>query len=146
MTIYRTILFLLNNKSALDLWIFSSIPFILYHCSIKDFHLEIDEEVMLSLVSFYKIIGSRLQNQLIADSSHLCVNVAADLQKRVFTMTQAHQNFESRSKEEQSVISPFLSVTPIGAPWQQLYLLAGKQRKIYVELCEIAPIKLTLRF
>lgn len=37
------------------------------------------------------------------------------------------------------------SIVPIGAPWQQIYLLAGKQRKIYIEVFDVAPIKLTLR-
>ncbi|KAK1394709.1 hypothetical protein POM88_013765 [Heracleum sosnowskyi] len=38
------------------------------------------------------------------------------------------------------------SVVPIGAPWQQIYLLARTQKKIYVELLDLAPINLTLSF
>ena len=38
------------------------------------------------------------------------------------------------------------SVVPIGAPWQQIYLLARRQQKIYVEVFDVAPIKLTLRW
>lgn len=37
------------------------------------------------------------------------------------------------------------SVVPIGAPWQQIYLLARRQKKIYVEVFEISPINVTLR-
>ncbi|KAF8412689.1 hypothetical protein HHK36_000657 [Tetracentron sinense] len=38
------------------------------------------------------------------------------------------------------------SVVPIGAPWQQVFLLARRQKKIYVEVFDLAPIKLTLSF
>ncbi|KAL9665135.1 hypothetical protein QQ045_020546 [Rhodiola kirilowii] len=114
--------------------------------SIADFHLEVDEEVLLSLFCFYKIVYSRLQNQMRADSSQVRVNAGADLQKTLFTYNQGRRNLESRSTDEQSVTISFLSVTPIGAPWQQLCLLAGKQKKIYVESFEVAPIKLTLSF
>lgn len=36
-------------------------------------------------------------------------------------------------------------MVPIGAPWQQIHLAARKQKKIYVELFDMGPIKLTLR-
>lgn len=37
------------------------------------------------------------------------------------------------------------SVVPIGAPWQQIFLLARRQKKVYVEMFDLAPIKFTLR-
>lgn len=36
-------------------------------------------------------------------------------------------------------------IVPIGAPWQQIHLLARRHRKIYVESFDLAPIKFTLR-
>lgn len=36
-------------------------------------------------------------------------------------------------------------IVPIGAPWQQIHLAARKQKKVYVELFDMGPIKLTLR-
>uniref|UniRef100_A0A7N0U003 Vacuolar protein sorting-associated protein 13 VPS13 adaptor binding domain-containing protein n=1 Tax=Kalanchoe fedtschenkoi TaxID=63787 RepID=A0A7N0U003_KALFE len=127
---------------------------------IADFHLEIDEEVLLRLFCWCRMIYSRVQNQIIYDSSHSSVNHDADLQSNLFTHIETHRNLESRMKEEQSVTSyipilaeswsksspSFLSVTPIGAPWQKLYLLAAKQKKVYVELFEVTPVNLTLSF
>ncbi|KAF8413974.1 hypothetical protein HHK36_001972 [Tetracentron sinense] len=47
--------------------------------------------------------------------------------------------------DENHSSSPSLpSVVPIGAPWQQVFLLARRQKKIYVEVFDLAPIKLTL--
>lgn len=37
------------------------------------------------------------------------------------------------------------SVIPIGAPWQQICHLARRQKKIYVELFDLASIKFSLR-
>jgi len=38
------------------------------------------------------------------------------------------------------------SVDPIGAPWQQIHLLARKQKKVYIELFQLTPVKLTFSF
>ncbi|MQL85897.1 hypothetical protein Taro_018428, partial [Colocasia esculenta] len=38
------------------------------------------------------------------------------------------------------------SVVPIGAPWQQIHRLAKRQKKIYIEAFELAPVKLTVSF
>lgn len=38
------------------------------------------------------------------------------------------------------------AVMPIAAPWQQIFLLARRRRKIYVEIFHIAPMKLTISF
>ncbi|KAJ8450353.1 hypothetical protein Cgig2_004810 [Carnegiea gigantea] len=42
--------------------------------------------------------------------------------------------------------SPLPNMSPIGAPWQKIFLLARRQNKIYVEAFYLAPIKLTLSF
>ncbi|XP_039143478.1 UTP--glucose-1-phosphate uridylyltransferase 3, chloroplastic-like isoform X2 [Dioscorea cayenensis subsp. rotundata] len=51
----------------------------------------------------------------------------------------------SKCLETKSTIS-LPSVAPIGAPWQQIYLFARKQKKIYVEFFELAPINLSISF
>ncbi|XP_070683489.1 intermembrane lipid transfer protein VPS13-like [Malus domestica] len=38
------------------------------------------------------------------------------------------------------------SILPIGASWQQIYLLARRQKKIYVQVFDFGPINLTLSF
>jgi len=47
--------------------------------------------------------------------------------------------------EKHKRIASLPSIVPIGAPWQEIYLLARTQKKIYIEMLELAPIKLTLR-
>ncbi|XP_059074534.1 uncharacterized protein LOC131074913 isoform X2 [Cryptomeria japonica] len=39
-----------------------------------------------------------------------------------------------------------VAVRPIGAPWQNISLLARRRRKIYIENFHVAPIKLTVSF
>ncbi|KAF8413977.1 hypothetical protein HHK36_001975 [Tetracentron sinense] len=49
--------------------------------------------------------------------------------------------------DENHSSSPSLpSVVPIGAPCQQVFLLARRQKKIYVDVFDLAPIMLTLSF
>lgn len=71
------------------------------------------------------------------------------------TYTQGHEGVKSADQISASNIpivtgnqkssSLLPSVVPIGAPWQHIYLLARTQKKIYVELLDLAPINLTLR-
>lgn len=71
------------------------------------------------------------------------------------TYTQGHEGVKNADQVSASNIpivtgnhksgSLLPSVVPIGAPWQQISLLARTQKKIYVELLDLAPINLTLR-
>ncbi|XP_042498014.1 uncharacterized protein LOC122076662 [Macadamia integrifolia] len=87
--------------------------------------LELEEEVVLSLFEFVRTVISRLQNRALPHQ---------DLSLNSLVHTTDNEN-------------PALpSVVPIGAPWQKIYLLARRQKKIYVEIFDVDPIKLTLSF
>ncbi|KAH7688715.1 Vacuolar protein sorting-associated protein 13 [Dioscorea alata] len=73
--------------------------------------IEFDEQILSSLLEFFRTISSRLLNIIMG-------NIAC-------------QEFQ---------------IAPIGAPWQHIYLFARKQKKIYVEFFELAPIKLSISF
>lgn len=125
-------------------------------CRVADFHLELEQEVILSLFDFFKNVYSRLQYSILPFSDPL-------LQPRTYESglvkeSLAHfQTFEYLNGSKDHLLSMNVpvednggslslpSVVPIGAPWQQIYLLARRQQKIYVEVFDVAPIKLTLR-
>ncbi|KAJ4962382.1 hypothetical protein NE237_022321 [Protea cynaroides] len=87
--------------------------------------LELEEEVVLTLFEFVRTVISRLQNRALS---------RPDLSLNSLVYTTDNGN-------------PALpSVVPIGAPWQQIYLLARREKKIYVEIFDVDPIKLTLSF
>ncbi|KAL7090722.1 hypothetical protein ACP275_12G059000 [Erythranthe tilingii] len=103
---------------------------------IADFHLEIEQEIVLRLFEFCKTTSSRLQsrgfqrvdstsNLLFPDSDFTDFTLLNDDQKRSFLLPQ---------------------MVPIGAPWQQIELATRKQNKIYVESLDMGTIKLTLSF
>lgn len=122
-----------------------------------DFHLELEQEVILSLFDFYKTISSRFDSSILPDRvSTLRLSSDFGLVEVSSTYTQAHEVVKANGDQLYASNIPklidnrknsslFPSVLPIGAPWQHIYLLARKQKKIYVELFDLAPINLTLR-
>ncbi|XP_010251472.1 PREDICTED: uncharacterized protein LOC104593388 isoform X1 [Nelumbo nucifera] len=89
--------------------------------------LDLEEEVILSLFDFARTVISRLQIRTFKYPG-----------REPLSVNNLFGNRES---------SPALpSVGPIGAPWQQIYLLARRKEKIYVEVFDLSPIKLTLSF
>ncbi|KAL7197985.1 hypothetical protein ACSBR2_020498 [Camellia fascicularis] len=126
---------------------------------LTDFHLELEQEVILGLFDFFRTISSRSQVGFLTFMDSTLHPVTSDLgfikessahtevQKYVQLNgvrshpTNGNQFFENRKSGH---LLP--SVVPIGAPWQQIYLLARRQKKIYVEMFDLAPIKLTLSF
>lgn len=121
-----------------------------------DFHLELEQEVIQSVSDFFKAISSRFNGDTLPDGvSMLNLTSEIGLVDITSTYTQGHEGVKNADQISASNIpivtgnhksSSFLpSVVPIGAPWQQIYLLARTQKKIYVELLDLAPINLTLR-
>nr|GEW57065.1 putative vacuolar protein sorting-associated protein 13E [Tanacetum cinerariifolium] len=115
-----------------------------------DFHLELEQDVILGLFDFFKRVSSRfhsratphLDSVLHPLSSNFSVNNTSKVQTG---KTNGNPMFVDRHSQSQSL--PLLpSIVPIGAPWQKIYLLARKQKKIYVEVLEVAPVTLTLSF
>lgn len=121
-------------------------------CRMADFRLEIEQEVILSLFEFFSNISSGMQYGIMPSSNHYDGISLKDSSPVVQTRANFTLNgdqcplriapmFNGKSKK----IAPLPSVIPIGAPWQEIYLLARTQKKIYIEMLELAPIKLTLR-
>lgn len=126
----------------------STDPFLFNSCRISDFRLEIEQQVMLSLFEFFKNVSSNLKGEVSQFSDAMLHPSAND---------PAHDYFSSRTKPLHFSEYPFShgldrgstllpSVVPFGAPWQKVYLLARQQKKVYVELFDLAPIKLTVRY
>jgi hypothetical protein len=122
---------------------------------IADFHLEIEQEVILSLTEFMKTLSLGFQG---SQSDSTLQPLFSDFGfVKVSSKSQAHDFLKSNGDPIYSVNVPnFIqnkktdqllpSIVPIGAPWQKNYLLARKHKKIYVELFDLSPVKLTLSF
>ncbi|XP_059429987.1 uncharacterized protein LOC132163636 isoform X3 [Corylus avellana] len=126
---------------------------------VADFHLELEQEVILSLFGFFRNVSSRFQSRGLPFSDplphpHIC---DTGLVKESLTHVQRCESLNGREDQFLSMNVPVFnenngdslslpSVVPIGAPWQKIYLLARRQQKIYIEVFDVTPIKLTLSF
>ncbi|KAG2700491.1 hypothetical protein I3760_06G000100 [Carya illinoinensis] len=126
---------------------------------VADFHLELEEEVILSLFHLFKNVYSRSQYRVLPFSDPLLHPHIYDMRlvKESLADVQTSEYLNGREDRLLSMYVPVLnennrgslslpSVVPIGAPWQQIYLLARRQKKIYVQVFDVAPVKLTLSF
>lgn len=128
----------------------------LFSCRVADCHLELDQDVILSLFDFIKTLSSRLQSRVLQHSNSTdhplsdCVSImntsnSIDWAPMKSNVNECYSVNIPVFQENTSRTSLLPLIVPIGAPWQQIHLLAKKQKKIYVELFDVAPIKLTLR-
>eukprot|EP01018_Ginkgo_biloba_P017830 Gb_28330 [translate_table: standard] len=122
--------------------------------------LEFEEQMVSRLVDFVKSITwrfsrGRIQAQnfdlwpLNFDMDHVR-DYFADHRNYEFVKNpySSHLHFFKITKtmdSYKSLPSPS-AVRPIGAPWQKIFLLARRRRKLYIEIFYIAPIKLTVSF
>ncbi|XP_057415336.1 uncharacterized protein LOC130710179 isoform X3 [Lotus japonicus] len=120
---------------------------------IADFHLEIEQGVILSLFEFFTNFSSGQQFGIVPSSNHYDGVSLKDS----FSFVHTSENFRLSADQRPLRIAPMFtgksnriaslpSVVPIGAPWQEIYLLARTKKKIYIEMLELAPIQLTLSF
>ncbi|KAJ4705608.1 putative Vacuolar protein sorting-associated protein [Melia azedarach] len=126
---------------------------------VADFRLELEQEVILGMLEFFRTVSPRFQSTVLPFPDSTLQPVINDL-GTVKESSIRDQNFEygnarrdllhgtndptsNRSQRSSSLLP---SVVPIGAPWQQIHLLARRQKKIYVELLDLSPIKFTLSF
>ncbi|BAT73681.1 hypothetical protein VIGAN_01119500 [Vigna angularis var. angularis] len=137
-------------------WRKKDISFISYEyvkLRIEDFRLEIEQEVILSLFEFFTNVCSVLKYGIMPSSDHYD---GASLENSS-SFVQTSEKFRLSADQCRPTIAPMFSgkhkriaslpsIVPIGAPWQEIYLLARTQKKIYIEVLEVAPIKLTLSF
>jgi len=116
-----------------------------------DFRLEIEQEVILSLFEFFTNISSGMQYGTKPSSNQYYGTSLKDS-----SSVQTSENFRLNGDQSPLGFAPIFnakskkiaslpSIVPIGAPWQEIYLLARTQKKVYIEMFELAPIKLTLR-
>lgn len=116
-------------------------------CRVTDFHLELEQEVILSLFELFKNMTLRFQSRVWQQMEFTLYPLSPDLPE--FFRSNGNQHISNgvslfHGDHKRSCLMP--EVIPIGAPWQHIHILARKQKKIYVELLDLAPIKFTLRF
>ncbi|KAK2996364.1 hypothetical protein RJ639_025934 [Escallonia herrerae] len=136
----------------IKLWLFL---FLSNSRRVADLHLELEQEVVLSFCDFLKTISSRLQSGVSLYRDPTLLSSDFNFVNMPATYPQTHALVKANGDKFCSINGPIFtdnwkssallpSVIPIGAPWQQIHLLARKQKKIYVELFDLASFKLTL--
>ncbi|XP_034206662.1 uncharacterized protein LOC117620640 isoform X2 [Prunus dulcis] len=115
---------------------------------VADFCLELEQELILSLFGFIKNVSSRFQSRVLPLSDPFLGSHIKDtgLMDSYATVNQLHLMPVPVFNESHKPRLSLPSIVPIGAPWQQIYLLARRQKKIYVEVFDLCPINLTLSF
>lgn len=112
-----------------------------------DFCLELEQELILSLLYFFKALSPSFQSQVIPFSDSMYIMGIAYGQPSEYVKPRDMLQGTSIpvfGKSDRSNVS-LPSIVPIGAPWQKIYLLASRETKIYVESLNLDPIKFTLR-
>ncbi|GMG99180.1 hypothetical protein Nepgr_001020 [Nepenthes gracilis] len=127
---------------------------------LADFHLELNQDLLLMLLDFFKVVVSTLHSPDVPHvnsrpDSYLCkagaVAVSAaysPVDSETLQGNQYHDfsRIDNLPLKFNTSISYLPKIVPIGAPWQKIYLLARRQNKIYMQSFYLAPIKLTLSF
>lgn len=111
---------------------------------VAEFHLELEQEVVLGLSEFVKSVYLRFQNGAMPFSDPTLLPLLHDTP--LLGNSHSHIPIGSAQNKNQRISVLFPSVIPVGAPWQQIYQLARRQRKIYVEMFNVGAIKFTLSF
>ncbi|KAK9079002.1 hypothetical protein SSX86_000671 [Deinandra increscens subsp. villosa] len=117
-----------------------------------DFHLELEQDVILGLFDFFKTVSSRFNSRTPPRKDSvmhpLSSNFSVNMTSKSVGIDQTEKSNGNRTfiESRSQTCSLLPSVVPIGAPWQKIYHLARKQKKIYIEVLEVAPVTLTLSF
>ncbi|EPS68891.1 hypothetical protein M569_05875, partial [Genlisea aurea] len=117
-----------------------------------DFYLEIEQEIGLKLFEFGKAASSKFEIkgfQHIYSSEILFPDVerrtsSFDLTARVKEYYYIPSSSTPTNSEDFRTNGFLPDILPVGAPWQQVHIDERKQKKVYVEMFDISPIKLTL--
>ena len=109
--------------------------------SVAPVRLELEERLVLSMIEFFRSVSSRINLGHFEKSLELSILGGATDLLREYEKISKH--LPDKSLLQDSELLP--SVDPIGAPWQQIHLLARKQKKVYIELFQLTPVKLTFR-
>ncbi|WOK94697.1 hypothetical protein Cni_G03402 [Canna indica] len=110
--------------------------------------IELEEQMLLSLFEYFRAVTSRLQSRSLERKFELgnqCCNSDGNVgNAQGYSGKNVSLENEFVGIQENCELLP--SVFPVGAPWQQIFLLARRKKKIYVEVFELSPIKLSLSF
>lgn len=124
---------------------------------IGDLCIELDLELLLKLLEFIKanpLLNSDNPTSLYVNDD-VCKSGVVD---RSFSFASQNSEYLQANGDDQFSKTQYSSsdcqtsnpslpeVFPIGAPWQEIFLLARRQDKIYVEAFYLAPVKMTLSF
>ncbi|GAB2222927.1 hypothetical protein Drorol1_Dr00017059 [Drosera rotundifolia] len=127
---------------------------------IADFHLEVDQEVLLIILEFLRVAMSMFcspyvpitKSELVSNHSQKDLATVSDAcmaKSPDLSQVNGHLNFSQYCNFPERLFSSTTSlpkVVPMGAPWQKIYLLARRHNKIYVEMFNLTPTKLTVSF
>ncbi|XP_031475875.1 uncharacterized protein LOC116247732 isoform X3 [Nymphaea colorata] len=123
-------------------------------------HIELEEQILLSVLNFVNSVAFRQQadstlehsvavkktRENVEKVSHQCRYVRDDWYMKSQNGLEVRSLASSTYLGNQDIMSSLPCVVPIGAPWQQIFLLARRQRKIYVEEFYVSPFWLTISF
>ncbi|KAL6659540.1 hypothetical protein ACP70R_003580 [Stipagrostis hirtigluma subsp. patula] len=132
-------------------WRTRDVAFVSYQCiniSVAPVRLELEERLVLSMIEFFRSVSSRVNLGQLERSLELSTLGGATDMLGEYEKISRHLSDKSQSfymlEAQDSELLP--SVVPVGAPWQQIHLLARKQKKVYIELFQLTPVKLTFSF
>ncbi|WVZ95400.1 hypothetical protein U9M48_041168 [Paspalum notatum var. saurae] len=126
-------------------WRTRDVSFISYQCiniSVAPVRLELEERLVLSMIEFFRSASSRINLGHLEKSLELNILGGATDMLREYEKVSKH--ISDKPLVQDSGLLP--SVVPVGAPWQQIHLLARKQKKVYIEMFQLTPVKLTFSF
>ncbi|TVU00729.1 hypothetical protein EJB05_53839 [Eragrostis curvula] len=131
-------------------WRTKDVSFVSYQCiniSVAPVRLELEERLVLSMIEFFRSVSSRVNlGQLDKNLELSILSGVTDIlgeDKISKHLSEKSQSFCMVGVQDSELLP---SVVPVGAPWQQIHLLARKQKKVYIELFQLTPIKLIFSF
>ncbi|CAN6484627.1 unnamed protein product [Victoria cruziana] len=109
-------------------------------------HIELEEQILLGLLDFVSNITVQKARDSAGEVNQRCKYACDDWYMKTQNGLHVRSLVSSTYLENQDIKSSLPCVVPIGAPWQQIFLLARRQRKIYVEGFYVSPFWLTISF
>lgn len=123
--------------------------FFLLFCRLSSFCIELEEQILLCLLYFFQTVNSRMQRTLRKNFEQRifghCTDAAHKFARDHSYLCGQYDILRTSPVIETDVSELLPAVIPIGAPWQQIYLLVRRQKKVYIESFELAPIRSSLR-
>ncbi|OEL27452.1 putative vacuolar protein sorting-associated protein 13A [Dichanthelium oligosanthes] len=109
-------------------WRTRDVSFVSYQCiniSVAPVRLELEERLVLSMIEYFRSVSSRINLGHLEKSLELSILGGATDMLREYEKISKHLSDEPLVQDCELLPS----VIPVGAPWQQIHLLARKQKK-----------------